>query len=698
MTDKKTREQLIDNVKNHEDWRVRQESVHNLGQHQTIETMEAIGTALYDDSPHVVQTATQTLSKYGSDALPLLLEALNQRETSASPRFLLFALSKIGDPSVIPVVLEILESDETNLHYAALDVVRTIPDERFIDPVASLLDKTPEYSKHVVAQALGAIASAKTVPALQPLLYSSEQVTRRFSARALGRIGDETAIQALLDASKSDVDEVRYNVAEGLGMLNDERAFERLIELTGDSYPIARAMSADALAKFDGERAKPHLMKMLDDPDSNVQNSLNTALGNLSDLDIIPILMKRYREDEYHNAGGGLYLFAINYWDYESQGEDAVRDALEALKTDNQNLRITATWLLYTYIIEIDNTLNNWIKAGNEREDLEETPLQSHVIDVLVELLVDDNDDVRLSSFEPILRVGDKRATDNLIKCLDHNDPLIVRKAAECLGTVKDERAVKPLLQTAQSENEIIRNRIISSLGRIGGGDAFNGLVELLTHPHYWTRSNAAFALGNIGDKRATPILMDRLDKEHDVSVKETIVMSLGYLQDKRATETIIDILTNPPSTEPPEIGRLRYRAIQALIHIKDEASLPKLYHEVNTAGARNIRMDATTAIGQIGTPRERANRLFELLEHDHETVRTTAAKALGYLGAKTDDLELRDFIVDNLILRLQDTGGGYHASPTVAHMAAKSLYYVGTPKANEALRNWELKQDGDDK
>ena len=106
--------------------------------------------------------------------------------------------------------------------------------------------------------------------------------------------------------------------------------------------------------------------------------------------------------------------------------------------------------------------------------------------------------------------------------------------------------------------------------------------------------------------------------------------------------------------------------------------------------------MTATSAIGAIGTPRERTNRLFELLEHDHETVRTTAAKDLGYLGARTDDLELRDFIVDNLIQRLQDVGAGYHASPTVAHMAAKSLYYVGTPEANVALRNWELKRNSD--
>jgi hypothetical protein len=73
--------------------------------------------------------------------------------------------------------------------------------------------------------------------------------------------------------------------------------------------------------------------------------------------------------------------------------------------------------------------------------------------------------------------------------------------------------------------------------------------------------------------------------------------------------------------------------------------------------------------------------------------VRTTASERLGYLGAQTEDLNLRDYIVSNLINRLYDTGVGYHASPTVAHMAAKSLYYVGTTEAIVALRNWEQGQ-----
>jgi HEAT repeat protein len=100
--------------------------------------------------------------------------------------------------------------------------------------------------------------------------------------------------------------------------------------------------------------------------------------------------------------------------------------------------------------------------------------------------------------------------------------------------------------------------------------------------------------------------------------------------------------------------------------------------------------MDAVEAISRIGSERESADRMFQLLEHDNDTVRTTASKELGFIGANTSDLDLRDYIVSNLINRLHDTGAGYHWSPTVAHMAAKSLFYVGTTEAISAHKQWQ--------
>src|SRR5262249_34599504 len=130
--------------------------------------------------------------------------------------------------------------------------------------------------------------------------------------------------------------------------------------------------------------------------------------------------------------------------------------------------------------------------------------------------------------------------------------------------------------------------------------------------------------------------------------------------------------------------------ALFALIALKSEQALPALYKVVNHGSTWQRRKYATDAIGSVGTEREIADRMFELLGHEHDTVRTTASERLGYLGAQSQDLDLRDYIVTNLIDRLYDKGAGYHYSPTVAHMASRSLYFIGTTEAIEALKRWK--------
>lgn len=720
MTENSIREQLIDSAKNHQDWRVRKKSIQQLGEYAASDVLSAISAALYDESPHVSKTAAWTLSEYGTDAIPALLQALKKRNEIAEPSVILRALGEIGDPSVIPAVIECLESDEKYLQYAAVQVITQIPDERALEPMLKLIGTVPEDVKDIIATALGSIGSPEGIPALTLMLYSNKYGTRFSSAVALGRIGNDIAAQALVEASHDAGGEIRRTAAEGLGLFSTEQAFKRLTELTQDSFPRTRAAAVKALARIDAKRAQPVLLKMLDDPDSNVQNSLHHALENLTSLDVVPILVKRYRDDIH--GGHNLYGFARNRWNFPDRGETAVHEALSDLDSRNQNLRIAATWLLYAYIVNLEKESNDWDKAGKKRDDFEETDLQPRVIDTLITLLADRNDDVRLAALEALTTMGDERATTNLIKCLNHRDPLIVRKAADALANIKNQRAVQPLLDVLKRDDKLAENHtifkrlklflqrrrvnrldwitragIITALGIIGGNHAFHGLIELLTHSLYTTRSSTAYALGILGDQRAVPILIESLRNETHDSVRARIVSSLGHLGDKRATQAIIDVLNDQRYNNQEPGFQLPSARILALKMIRDEAALPALYWEIDNAEEWQIRMHATDAIGVIGTPRERANRLFELLEHDHETVRTTAAKRLGYLGAKTEDLELRGYIVDNLIQRLQDFGRGYHVTPTVAHMAARSLYFVGTPEANEALRTWETKRDNDD-
>jgi HEAT repeat protein len=516
-------------------------------------------------------------------------------------------------------------------------------------------------------------------------------MTRHYASVALGKIEDVLALETLLEATRSERGEVRCNAVEGLGYKRAEQAFERVLALLNDEHNEVRARAVSSLAKLDGTRALPYMIKMLGDPDHTVQSALSPALGFLP-LDVVPILMQRLRHPNLGHSAEGLYRLASNYWNFAQEGDLAVEAALNALDTENLNRRVIAAWLLVVYCSRQMSQRMEWFRKGLNLQDFRMPELHQRVIEAIVVLLQDPDADIRLCAVKALYETPDKKAVDGLIRCLADDDQYIVQQAAEVLGRLADERAVSGLSKLLVSQEKMTCINAMTALGRIGGEAAWQALVNMLAHPDAWTRHCAAHSLSDVGDNSVVPILLEKLKHETAIDAREGIVYSLGRLQDKRATVMIGGILTD--MSDLSWAGwRLRGTAAFALSMIRDEAALPALFEAANTAPEWQVRMQAVEALAAIGSPQEQADRLFGLLEHENDTVRTTAAKGLGVLGAGTDDLNLRDYIVSNLITRLYDTGVGYHASPTVAHMAAKSLYYVGTTEAIVALRNWEQGQ-----
>lgn len=685
-------EKLLVALQDQRDWRVRQKAVEQLSEVHTVEAMNAILTALYDESPHVVHTASIKLEKFGSAAIPGLLEALHSPKDIAARAIMVLALERIGDRRVIPDLVELLDHKDKSVRHRAVEAFQKMPDERVLPSLLRLLETEDEDSKSEVVRALGALGRPEAVPALTPLLYSAEQAIRRCTSIALGKIEDESTIQALLEASYSQDGDVRSDTTEGFALKRDERIFNRLVVLLRDPHGRVRGSASHALAKVDRERAVPYLFALLDDPDTNVQNLLHGALRSLKSLDVVPILMQQYRNDPNDN-GQGPYSFARQYWNWDERREDAVHEALNVLHSEDQNLRVAAVWLLNVFNEQLVSQLLQWQYAGKKNEEFSIPVLHSQVLDILVGLLNDSNPDIRLSVLDSLKRTGNWTATEGVVNLLKDSDKKIVLQAAETLIHLRDSRAVPALQEVLNSPDSNIRFHVMRALSYIGGEAAFDSLVTMLNHPDSWTRGAAAYDLGIMGDKRATPILLEKLSQETDPGTREWIVSGLGNLEDNRATQAIAAVM-NDTGDSTFEWRLLRSSAATALWCIKDISALPALYQAVNVAPEWQVRMAAVNAIAAIGSEREQADRLFELLGHEHDTVRTTASQRLGYLGAQSPDLDLRDYIVSNLIQRLQDRGVGYHVSPTVAHMASRSLYFIGTTEAIAALKNWKLKSN----
>jgi HEAT repeat protein len=165
-------------------------------------------------------------------------------------------------------------------------------------------------------------------------------------------------------------------------------------------------------------------------------------------------------------------------------------------------------------------------------------------------------------------------------------------------------------------------------------------------------------------------------------------------LKDRRAIPDLMRIL-NDIGSEPRTTYRIRDSSARALGKLEDEAALPALYEAINNAPEWQVRYSCVDAISGIGSERDRVDRLLELFTHETDEVRANASKSLGYIGSASQDLALRDYIVEQLKERLSDKGrGGHYALPFVAHEAARSLHYIGTSEAIAVLKEWEGGKD----
>lgn len=150
--------------------------------------------------------------------------------------------------------------------------------------------------------------------------------------------------------------------------------------------------------------------------------------------------------------------------------------------------------------------------------------------------------------------IGDRRALNPLIECLEDEYWNVKASAASALGNLKDPRAIRPLIR-ALGENEYGFSRLAAAsalsklrekkwinivkgesedferLGNCGDKRALEPLIKALGDKKPDVRIRAALALGDLGDTRAVEILIKAYDNDIDKHVKNAIVKTVKRLQ-----------------------------------------------------------------------------------------------------------------------------------------------------------------------
>jgi cyclophilin family peptidyl-prolyl cis-trans isomerase/HEAT repeat protein len=260
-------------------------------------------------------------------ATPELLEMLKHRNQAARRRAIL-AVGRIGDPSTVPLLVDLLLNDpRSDIRALAAFALGEIESDTATAALLDRLQTDRERSTRVRAravEALGKIASnrisaqvlgqdkltaiaeaiARSLPPTHRKLRVDDAFIGSLALTALLRMRQPSTINAIIAQLQSGDADVRWQAANALARLREgiAPAVPALIPLLDDKAALVRAHAARALGVAKSAQSVEPLIRLLGDADGRVVANAINALGAIGDPRAVGPLaeMGHKRLVEYH--------------------------------------------------------------------------------------------------------------------------------------------------------------------------------------------------------------------------------------------------------------------------------------------------------------------------------------------------------------------------------------------------------------
>lgn len=206
-------------------------------------------TGLGGPFDQVLAAVEKALVRFGADALPVVVPALQRQQSAVSAARVLVKLDNI-------------------------------------EAAHALVDALCSRDEFVVAAVTRSLIGARNTTLLDALIHSLQQGNprvRQAAADALGWMADRRSVEVLVAAVGDEDERVCANAIVALGRLNDRRAVTPLVALIAGSNAVMRYAAAGILGRLGDRRATAPLVGLLDDADILVRAAGAEALGALGD-------------------------------------------------------------------------------------------------------------------------------------------------------------------------------------------------------------------------------------------------------------------------------------------------------------------------------------------------------------------------------------------------------------------------------
>jgi HEAT repeat protein len=621
-------------------------AVLGLGEQPDRRAIPPLIQALNDEDTNVKYNAIEALGKLQA------IEAIDALASIAESHdfFLAFpaldALKRIGDPSITPRIIALLEDDM--LREPAIEVLSQIGDETAVIPLAKLLTQ-PEMPTSIIAQAMSAIYDR-----YDELYNEGEQIATLF------RQTINAPMQNLLEALNHTPSEELPALARLLGWLLDNTAIENtLTQLLGK--PGAKKEVLKTLVRH-GTQIGDFLMEQLEGSDMETRQTAILALGRIGDRRSVPILTRILTEDN----------------------EELIITAAEALTTigDPKAYEPLLNLLSHPNAIVRQSAIAA-LNAINHPNMAERTKI----------LLRDTNPLVRESAAKIVGYIGYQESFKTLLTCCHDNDERVRQAAIESLPYFEDECIITILTEALTQETPKIRVAAVRALGMMEPDNAVSLLQTALNDDDPWVRYFAARSLGEQNALQAWENLAQLAQTDKARQVRIAAIEALGQIGNSQ----VIPILTQIIESEESDLVSAAIRALgkidhidalQPLLVVLQTTQTERKLEEVIRALAHHREIESIQALQKIAAINEDNQIVQTVIETLAQLATTEAIHALIALTTYPSRREASVNALSQLGESQIDTiaQGLQHEQPAVRTATIDALVRMKNPFVSQYL------------
>ncbi len=623
-------------------WRVRAESAYALGKIGDATAVPALIKRMQDpdeDEQNVKMACAQALGMIRDpSAIPLLIEALKEvnKWSSVQVAELLVRFGK----EAVPALLDALQNDESvNQRIWAAQILGSIGDNSAIPVLMQRLRDRDPNVRIASLEALGEIKSPLAVHSIiHILLHDPVSNVRSQAAISLGRLSDEIALQPLLNALNDPEYWTRLRAVEALELLGTAHIPHLTRILFMDPRTEVRTRAAQALERMGLVEEK---LKQLDSEDLAEQQEAHRFLITMAQLGQIQQLQGYLHHPDFRTRYRVCEILG-------ETGNPALEGALlEASKDEEWSVRIKA--LSYLAKSTSPQAIEIFQAALNDPDPIIKPMILESIkqlntsqlerfYDQLVPMLNHDNIEVRTHAIELLARIPKREVFELLTTCL--HDPIdeIRQTTIEVLGDLKNEETTPYLIKMLKDPNKEVRYAAFEALGKIKDERAIDPLLEALAEADVKgrkiiTRSLAAFGLELFYPR------MDYLMGLESPEVEQALCWILGDTGDEGAIRILKFFLQNKDAN----VRAAAIGSLGRIPHKESARAVLQCAHDVN----KRVRASVANALHRIGIE-EGLEELALLLKDPDPFVRNRAALSLSWLSQQP-------WIADKLIERYQE-------------------------------------------